>query len=140
MAREIDDPRKPHLWPVGQTVYLQGNAKQVRSKQSQVSAAAFSKQAIVDWLMGQHGMILGSEDIYPDGSEAPSRFAEATEQVHFESGSHGMVLSQFWIESLPTEEELQKNPELEPGYAIYCFIMVKDKMILVPHKVCTKVA
>ena len=123
---------------MGQTVYLQGNAKRSQSHHSQVEAAAFDKQEIVDWLMVQHGMILGKDDIFPNGPEEPSRFAEATERVYFESGSHGMILAQFWVEVLPTEEQLKVNPKLEPDYSIYCFVLVKNKMILVPHGVCTK--
>lgn len=140
MSRELDESRQKFLWSIGDKVYLQGNARQIRSRKSWVDATNVTDTEMVNWLMEQHGQMLETDDIYPDGRDEPGRFKDKGEAVKLESGTNGMVISHFWIEITPSEEVLKEDPEAEPYYGIYCFLMVEDKMVLVPHTVCTKVA
>lgn len=138
MVKDIDGPRKRFLMDMGDTVYLQGNAKQIRSKHSYAPATVFTDEACIDFLLGTHGKIINKEDceVLKDKGEA----------VQFKCGMRGMLLAQHWYEYLPKkdEEELE-NTEPEEGeksemrYSIYCFLMVEEQMVLVNYRVCTKV-
>jgi len=135
MARDLDEPRKKFLMDVGDTVYLQGNAKKIRSKHSYVHATAQTDPELVNTLMGWHGKIVDTADLEETDIKGNG------EEIKFKCGMHGMLLSQFWFE-FPLdvkEDEPESDKEPEMSAVIYCFLMVEDHMILVPHKVCTKV-
>ena len=134
MAKRLDEPRKKFLMSVGDTVYLQGNAKKIRSKHSYVYATAHTNPEKINQLMNWHGHILNKDDLESDALHGDS------EEIKFKCGVHGMLLSQFWYEfELEKEEDAPEDAVPEVGATIYCFLMVEDLMVVVNHRVCTKV-
>ena len=138
MARELDEPRKKFLMNVGDTVYLQGNAKKIRSKHSYVDATAHTNPDSINQFMSWHGMIVDKADLEANIVKGDS------EPLTFKCGTHGMLLSQFWYEyPLEKAKEEGTNPpegeDAEISATIFCFLMVEDHMVMVNHRVCTKV-
>lgn len=134
MAKDLDEPRKKFLMDVGDTVYLQGNARKIRSKHSYVHTTVHTNPDVISHLMEWHGKIVDLADL-----EATPIKGEG-EEIKFKCGMHGMLLSQFWFE-FPTKdkEDLEEGEEPEYAATIFCFLMVEDHMVVVDYKVCTKV-
>ena len=140
MVKELDEARKKFLMDEGDSVYLQGNAKKIRSKRSYVEATPYTDPDAIDLLLSWHGKILTMDELKEIGANGGN---EGDEAIKFECGTYGMVLSQFWYEypkkKDPEGADPEEGEEPEMGYAIYCFLMVEDHMILVSHRDCTKV-